>query len=34
VARIVNDDPEINLIGGRIVGRFWYNASYGGHRGC
>lgn len=22
-------DPPISVIGGRIVGRFWYNASYG-----
>lgn len=22
-------NPTINVIGGRIVGRFWYNASYG-----
>lgn len=33
VARI-EDDPGIGSIGGRIVGRFWYNTSYGGHRGC
>jgi hypothetical protein len=33
VARI-EDDPGIGSIAGRIVGRFWYNTSYGGHRGC
>ena len=22
-------NPTINVIGGRIMGRFWYNASYG-----
>ena len=33
VARIVADDPAIKSIGGRILGRFWYNPSYGGHRG-
>lgn len=32
VARIIDDDPNINSIGGRIVGRFWYNESYGGYR--
>ena len=30
VARIVDDDPAIKTIGGRIVGRFWYNPAYGG----
>lgn len=25
-------NPTINLVGGRIAGRFWYNASYGGVR--
>ena len=33
VARIIKDDPAISVIGGRIVGRFWYNESYGGYRG-
>lgn len=33
VARIINGDEDINTIGGRIMGRFWYNESYGGHRG-
>lgn len=33
VARITDDDPNITLIGGRVVGRFWYNESYGGYRG-
>lgn len=32
VARIIQDDPAISVIGGRILGRFWYNESYGGHR--
>lgn len=32
VARIVDDNPDINSIGGRIMGRFWYNESYGGRR--
>ena len=30
VARITDDDPAIKTIGGRIVGRFWYNPAYGG----
>jgi hypothetical protein len=30
VARIVDDDQRIKTIGGRIVGRFWYNPAYGG----
>ena len=30
VARIVEDDQTIQKIGGRIVGRFWYNPAYGG----
>jgi hypothetical protein len=30
VARIVEDDQTIEKIGGRIVGRFWYNPAYGG----
>lgn len=33
VARITDADPNITLIGGRVVGRFWYNESYGGYRG-
>ena len=30
VARIIDNDPKIQTIGGRIVGRFWYNPAYGG----
>src|SRR6185369_15572971 len=30
VARVVGDVQSIQTIGGRIVGRFWYNPAYGG----
>ena len=30
VARIVGDIKSVQKIGGRIVGRFWYNPAYGG----
>ena len=30
VARIFEDNQAIHKIGGRIVGRFWYNPAYGG----
>ena len=29
-ARVVGDVQSIQTIGGRIVGRFWYNPAYGG----
>ena len=30
VAHVVGDVQSIQTIGGRIVGRFWYNPAYGG----
>lgn len=29
VRRVSNAAPEINRVGGRILGRYWYNAIYG-----
>jgi hypothetical protein len=29
VRRLSDQAPEVEIVGGRILGRYWYNTSYG-----